>query len=558
MPSDPGSGGASDNLVDPPDKPSPHGPTRLFPQAVVRGYVGTAEPGRAMDEIRRTILAWLQNRAGRLPPEAWSFGPFTVDLGGTLAEVARAETAEGELWAARLRYPDENTAGRVWRVETTLARTGRELRFGAKLDLAAREEDPVVELSVPRIVRFVVDNYGLRAGASRLATRPQRWTDGKALAEHLSNADRLVPALVFSLAGTTATPWRELIDPERLAARLAGVAEVHLVSVRAAFELSDALGKVWSCFNGAVRLYRAAFRPAVDSPARHPLFLPDRISAWMFENDVPFEVQLGRLVGRESLGRAPAGFEVPTFARIQERQREARLAAARSAGETAERLLALAEEEIRALRQRLDEAEGERARREIEFDELLSEAERERGEALAELAAARARIALLEERLRQARVEFDAEVPDLGSYSELGAWAERHLAGRLVLLPRAIRAAKEGLFEDVALVGRALLYLAGPYRQLRIEGRERAGAAHDRALAELGLANQSVGEDLTYHRDRFRVEWRGNKRLLDLHVKNGGNTRDPRRCLRIYYFWDEAEQLVVVGSLPGHIRTGAT
>jgi hypothetical protein len=91
-----------------------------------------------------------------------------------------------------------------------------------------------------------------------------------------------------------------------------------------------------------------------------------------------------------------------------------------------------------------------------------------------------------------------------------------------------------------------------------LRGREAAGAAHDRALDALGILNQSVGDDLTYHRDPFRVDWRGGKRLLDQHLKNGGNTRDPKRCLRIYYFWDPEEQLVVVGSLPGHIRTGAT
>ena len=40
--------------------------------------------------------------------------------------------------------------------------------------------------------------------------------------------------------------------------------------------------------------------------------------------------------------------------------------------------------------------------------------------------------------------------------------------------------------------------------------------------------------------------------------ENGGNTRDPRRCLRIYYFWDEESQMVVIATMPAHIRTGAT
>jgi hypothetical protein len=43
-----------------------------------------------------------------------------------------------------------------------------------------------------------------------------------------------------------------------------------------------------------------------------------------------------------------------------------------------------------------------------------------------------------------------------------------------------------------------------------------------------------------------------------MHLKNGGNTRDPMRCLRIYFFWDDDEQQVVVGSLPAHLENHMT
>ncbi len=543
--------------VDLPGQRMPLGPTRLYPLLRVRGLVARSDPAAA-DQIRRATLQWLERRAGRLPPEAWNFGPFGLDLGGTVAEVARSEAADGELWAMRLRYPDESRAGRVWRTELTLARRPDELRFGLKLDLAAREQEPAIDVSVPRIARFVVGRIGLRAGASRLSLLPLRCDDGRALAEHLRHPERAVPAIVISQTGRAEEPWQGILAPKRLAERLAGIAEVHLVPPGQTFELSRALGKVWSCYGGAVRLYRVPLRPEEDGLGQHPLFLPERIVAWEEDTGTPFARHLALLAARATLGPAPADLEVPTFARVQELTRERRLLEARSTGRSSEELLELAWQEIGELKQQLEEIERERGVREAELDALVAEAERERGEALAELAAARQRIGLLEERLRKGGADPDTTVPALGSYAELEDWAGRHLAGRLVLLPRAIRAAKDGLFENVALVGRALLYLAGPYRQLRLEGREKAGAVHDRALAELGLDNSPVGDDLTNHRDRFRVDWRGSKRLLDQHVKNGGNTRDPKRCLRIYYFWDEREQLVVVGSLPGHIRTGAT
>lgn len=549
---------AERRLVDLPGQRQPVGPTRLFPLLRVRGVVRAAEPLEAEAKIRRATLQWLEQRAGKLPPEAWRFGPFAHDLGGSAAEVARVERSDDALWAARLRYPDEAHAGRVWRTELTLARRNGELRFGLKLDLAAREEAPIVEVSVPRIARFVVKELGLRAGSSRMSLTPLRCSDGGALAEHLRHPERVLPAIVLSLVDGPDQPWGEALDPKTLAQRLAGVAEVHVLPVAASFELTRALGKPWSCYLGAVRLYRAPFRPESDSFGRHPLILPERMATFARDTGVPLAVHLSLLAARESLGPAPLELEVPTFARVQQLARERDLAEARESGQSAEQLLELALEEIRTLEDRIEEVERERSQREIELDELLAEADRERSEALAELRAARARIQVLDERLRRAAVDPDVELPALESYDALEDWAGRHLAGRVVLLPRAIREAKDGQFQDVPLVGRALLYLAGPYRTMRIDGGEERLRLDKEALAALGLENSPVGGDLDYHADRFRVDWRGRKRLLDMHVKNGGNTRDPRRCLRIYYFWDADEQLVVVGSLPGHVRTGAS
>lgn len=552
-----GGGGVAAAVIEPPGRPLPRGPTRLFPLLRVRGIVPASDAGAAFDAIRWATLQWLERRAGKLPPEAWTFGPFGVDHAGSAAEVARAETAAGELWAARLRYPDEAHAGRVWRTEMTVARRDAELRFGLKLDLAAREESPVVEVSAPRIARFVVNEFGLRTGSSLVALSPHRCEDGGALAEHLRHPDRTLPAIVVSLVEGEEQPWAGRVHPKRLAERLAGVAEVHLLPVRASFELSDALTKKWGCYLGAVRVYRAPFRPEVDAWSRHPLFLPDRIRSFEQDTGTRFVAHLSMLVARDSLGPARPELDVPTFARVQDLARELRLREAREAGQTGEKLLELAEAEIRDLEQRLADQEAQFETRRGELELLLDEAEREREEALGELRAARARIAVLEERLRAEQRDPDRDVPPLAGYHELASWAEQHLAGRLVLLPRAIREAKDGLFEDVVLVGRALLYLAGPYRRMRLLGGDAAVRVNEEALAALGLENSFVGKDLERHADRFRVEWRGQKRLLDQHIKNG-TARDPRHCLRIYYFWDEEEQLVVVGSLPAHIRTGAT
>jgi hypothetical protein len=67
-----------------------------------------------------------------------------------------------------------------------------------------------------------------------------------------------------------------------------------------------------------------------------------------------------------------------------------------------------------------------------------------------------------------------------------------------------------------------------------------------------GFVNERCGTD------SFQIDWQGTRYEVEWHLKNGGNTRDPSRCLRIYYLWDEASQQVVIASMPAHIRSGAS
>ena len=88
------------------------------------------------------------------------------------------------------------------------------------------------------------------------------------------------------------------------------------------------------------------------------------------------------------------------------------------------------------------------------------------------------------------------------------------------------------------------------------EARER----FEQRLAELGVSNERTGDRsrLMQEDAAFQVIYDdGTRRLLDWHLK-GSNTRDPRYCLRVYYFFDEAKYLPVVGWLPSHLRTRVT
>jgi hypothetical protein len=207
---------------------------------------------------------------------------------------------------------------------------------------------------------------------------------------------------------------------------------------------------------------------------------------------------------------------------------------------------------------------GELDDQRAEHSEILALAEEdarrlqhERDEALAASANLRSRIEILESALRRQRREDEPPIPD--SLSELGEWAERNLCNRVVVLPRALNAAKKSSFEDIAFVYRTLLALRDKYVPMRRTGATQAKADCDAAWQELGLelTPSFAGSGAGQFGDEYRVKWDGRTRDLEMHLK-GSNSRDPRYGFRCYFFWDDIKQVAVVGSIPGHLTTNAS
>ena len=59
-------------------------------------------------------------------------------------------------------------------------------------------------------------------------------------------------------------------------------------------------------------------------------------------------------------------------------------------------------------------------------------------------------------------------------------------------------------------------------------------------------------ETLKLHRDVYTVSHNGRQYILDYHIKRGIRAEE---MLRIYFFWDEDERRVVIGSMPEHLPT---
>ena len=167
------------------------------------------------------------------------------------------------------------------------------------------------------------------------------------------------------------------------------------------------------------------------------------------------------------------------------------------------------------------------------------------------------RLAVLEGGGEPAGPTEDATMPALESYADLPAWAERHFPERVALAGRALRTIKSAEFEDAGLVGKAIELLGGPYWRMKKEGGKALRDVFEGELRALRLQETpSVSPGRQGRaRDDFSIEWNGRKLMLDRHLKNNTKTRDPKYCLRVYFTWDDETAQVVIGHLPGHMKT---
>ena len=188
----------------------------------------------------------------------------------------------------------------------------------------------------------------------------------------------------------------------------------------------------------------------------------------------------------------------------------------------------------------------------VELEKATEEAEYYKQENIA----LRARLdALRAHLIRQNGESPDTEIPIPDSYKVMGEWVKEHLAGRLVLLPRAERAASKAEYTEVGMVYRALLILANEYRDSRmVTGTDKAFRD---ALAQYGM-------DFSGSIDKCRAGQEGDayyvnypigtsqRVFLQFHLERG-NRHENRYCMRIYFFWDDDTNQVVVGWLPSHL-----
>ncbi len=503
---------------------------------------GATQAEGAADIAKREVLKWAEARIGApLPGEAWKFRDFQFPVAGRECAAVRIVKDREDIWAIRTSDPDKNVAQRTWAAEIVIGCYDK-IFFSLRLLMSSHEQNPCVEPAVPGLLRQLINSgIGLTQGTETVGDEPST-VESKRCAEllirDLLDPKRKIPHVVLTVPADENNSNDPLLDARFLARVTVGIAKVIVVPARYTWILTNYLGKRLSVYNGAVRVYLPGFSEGAN-PYNHKLFFVEQDGSDSARN-VTGDLQ--RMIARASLRQFRLDGEVLAYRTVRDRYHELNQ---KKLGGTAtdQDQLAAARKQIDSLKENLESTKEESDW----YVEQHGIVESEVTELKRRLHTEKIRNQELTKQLRSVGGKPDSNIDLPAEWQQFSDWCDEHFDGRVAILGAARKEIKSAKFERVSLAAECVIWLANDYRENRLHG------SGDRPKIDMdGVHNARCGSD------EFKVDWQGKKYKVDWHVKTGGNTRDPLRCLRIYYFWHEESQQVVIASMPAHRRTDAT
>jgi hypothetical protein len=208
--------------------------------------------------------------------------------------------------------------------------------------------------------------------------------------------------------------------------------------------LTDQVGKEHSVFSGAVRSYFPGFAVEDQVPRKHPLALPARIADWPGGGAKAFEDLLVRRAHEYSTRHPDLEDRLPSFTLVRKIALSRRQDDLIRGGDQDAIILNL-------------EAQTNELSREAETWKALAHEEMDRRVHLQdETDQLNALNDWMRSELDRLRLELqkatgsrpDAPVPFPSDMSKIGEWAHQAVPGRLTILPRAVKATKQGRYRD--------------------------------------------------------------------------------------------------------------
>lgn len=493
-------------------------------------------------------VAWLRTINRAVPDGAEDGTAFDVGGGGEHpARASLIEIPSGRLWAATVDNPDNLVLGRTWVTEIIVGQDAQATHFGARLLNVTRRLDEPFFPSLPRVVRDVVTHLPCAADGQVLEERPLDVTDEPMLddlVELIQNPARRLPVVVVSQSRARAS----VADPDFISRRLTGAAHVRTIDDATAWGLSRRLGRQLSVFDGGARIYFQGFDPKAAEPHDHPLW---------FGFSTGSNNAASGIVARVLRSSAAGANTFPRFAAVREAEAKQKLESLPSDTSDAD-LSRLYQEENKELLAQLGQQRSEHDQWMRDVDIELSDYRRAISELKADVAGLRGQNEIL-----RAALTAEAgprQLEPLTDLSTFGDWVQRNVSPNLWFAPKAIKEIeKNGQFRDPQLLGQLIYAMDDMLVPMRREPSDERHRAYLSRLEELSCTDArcfAQANDIKRF-PAYGVTYRGEKYWCDQHIKHGGGA-DPKQMFRVYYHWDEGDQVALIGHLPTHLDNNLT
>lgn len=510
------------------------------------------------------IYNWAKEKfLGLQMPE--SVRTFTKNRAGQ--EVNVIFNPEKPYFCIKASHPDTTVPARFWTTEAEILVIESKVLLGVKLSysIPLSQDDKKVDYSVPAFVNKIYRNNRVRDIRILGSVWNINETNIDELYQFVQDNNRKIPVVMITesanvegIDGQYLSNY--LVNAERLAKKVGLIAHVVYLSDIASQLWSEKVGKNWGVYNGAVRTYFPGITFDEDTYMQHPLSVANRILATNYEDEKGNEYIAGEAfeyVLMNNLRRYNTNVRLDwegighKFYFIANREE---LRNKEKTVKDAALLNKMYEDQIQELDNKIK----------IQEDEILT-AMIETENVKEELADCRqtiywlnSRVESLTQQLKELCGGEQGDIPILNDYSQLESWVQTYFSGKLILHKRAINALKKAIsskavYEDPELVFKALKLLGTTYYQMRM-GDDISLQEFKQKCSELGIEEApSITESKAGELgDTYYVEYHGKKCKLERHLKKG-KVRDPKYCMRIYFFWSEEESQVVIGSLPQHL-----
>lgn len=463
----------------------------------------------------------------------------------------------------RATHPDVSVPGRMWITDVELIKIDKDYFFAIKLSVSSLQScTEEVPFSRPQFVQEIINNVGISDiftitdQENTLSTQE----DVDKFVQFLADSQRQMPAILL-------TPCYRIEDAEykeyimnasKMAQDLQGVAHIFLINQEANEYLTKCIGKEWSAYNGAIRTYYPKLSFKESDYYQHPLLIQQRINirkcvekdaSLLYMHEIEEYVQRYTLAQNISWENYGIYFYLTAHQNILRVQREA-------SNQSRQQLINSYEEQLDQLQKQCDENMSLADSYAKDFEICNNENESQR-QLINQL---RAQITTLRFQLMNVTGgETEKDIPEDKNYDNMSEWVKTHYSDRLILLSRAERNLKDACFEDVTLVYKCLKLLATSYYDYRKGSINYDQFSDECKKINPGLEESGAITDVSagMQGDTYYVMYHGKKQKLERHLTKGSN-KDKRYCLRIYFFWDEQDQIVVIGDMPHHLDTTAT